>query len=54
MRFAAPERFNFWPQAHLHTQWPGKGEPGDPVFDQFYASQVPSIEDFTLQQTLNT
>jgi pimeloyl-ACP methyl ester carboxylesterase len=52
-RFVAPERFNLWPQAHLHTQWPGKGEPGDPVFDQFYASQVPSIENFTLQQTLN-
>jgi pimeloyl-ACP methyl ester carboxylesterase len=52
-RFATPERFNLWPQAHLHTQWPGKGEPGDPAFDQFYASQVPSIEDFTLQQTLN-
>jgi pimeloyl-ACP methyl ester carboxylesterase len=52
-RFVAPERFNLWPQAHLHTQWPGNGEPGDPVFDQFYASQVPSIEDFTLQQALN-
>jgi len=52
-RFVAPERFNLWPQAHLHTQWPGKGEPGDPVFDQFQASQVPSIENFTLQQTLN-
>jgi pimeloyl-ACP methyl ester carboxylesterase len=52
-RFAAPERFNLWPQAHLHTQWPGKGEPGDAVFDQFFASQVPSIENFTLQQTLN-
>jgi len=37
----------------LHTQWPGEGEPGDPVFDQFFASQVPSIENFTLQQTLN-
>jgi pimeloyl-ACP methyl ester carboxylesterase len=53
-RFVAPERFNLWPQAHLHTQWPGKGEPGDPVFDQFYASQTPSIDNFTLQQTLNT
>ncbi len=53
-RFVAPERFNLWPQAHLHTQWPGTGEPGDPVFDQFYASQVPSIENFTLQQTLNS
>ena len=52
-RFVAPERFGLWPQAHLHTQWPGKSEPGDPVFDQFYASQVPSIENFTLQQTLN-
>src|SRR5262252_8402258 len=52
-RFVAPERYNLWPQAHLHTQWPGAGKPGDPVFDQFYASQVPSLEDFTLQQVLN-
>src|SRR3954451_13777437 len=22
-RFAAPERFNLWPQARFHTQWPG-------------------------------
>lgn len=29
-----------WPQARLHTQWPGAGRKGDPVFDQFYASQV--------------
>ncbi|NML43889.1 alpha/beta fold hydrolase [Ramlibacter sp. G-1-2-2] len=29
-----------WPQARLHTQWPGSGRPGDPAFDQFYASQV--------------
>ena len=52
-RFVLPERFNLWPQARLHTQWPGKGEPGDPVFDQFYSSQVPAIQDFTLQQRLN-
>jgi pimeloyl-ACP methyl ester carboxylesterase len=52
-RFVAPERYNLWPQAHLHTQWPGKGAPGDAVFDQFYASQVPSIQNFTLQQLLN-
>jgi pimeloyl-ACP methyl ester carboxylesterase len=52
-RFAAPERFNLWPQARLHTQWPGKAEPGDPAFDQFYSSQVPAIQDFTLQQRLN-
>ena len=52
-QFAAPERYNRWPQARLHTQWPGQGAPGDPVFDQFYASQIPSIQDFTLQQELN-
>src|SRR5205085_10264838 len=27
--------------------------PGDAVFDQFFASQLPSIEDFTEQQVLN-
>jgi pimeloyl-ACP methyl ester carboxylesterase len=52
-QFTAPERFTRWPQAHLHTQWPGQGIPGDAVFDQFYASQMPSIQDFTLQQELN-
>lgn len=52
-RFVAPERYNLWPQAHLHAQWPGQGAPGDPVFDQFFASQLSSIQDFTLQQVLN-
>ena len=52
-RFVAPERYNLWPQAHLHTQWPGRGVPGDPVFDQFFASQLPSIDDFVEQQVLN-
>ncbi len=42
-RFTAIERFNLWPQAHLHTQWPGSGMQGDPIFDQFLASQVPSL-----------
>jgi pimeloyl-ACP methyl ester carboxylesterase len=52
-RFVAPERFKQWPQADLHTQWPGTGKPGDPVFDQFYASQFPSIVSFPKQQELN-
>ena len=52
-RFVAPERAKLWPQAHLHSQWPGSGQKGDPVFDQFYASQVPSIVDFAKQQELN-
>src|SRR5262245_38672295 len=42
-RFVAPARYNLWPQARLHTQWPGNAIPGDPVFDQFFASQLPSI-----------
>jgi len=52
-RFVAPERFRLWPQAHLHTQFPGTGQPGDPDFDAFYASQVPSLADFAKQQALN-
>ena len=52
-RFAASERFNHWPQAHLHNQWPGNATPGDPVYDQFFASQVPSMRDFPLMQKLN-
>jgi hypothetical protein len=52
-RFTAPERYELWPQAHLHTQWPGAGVAGDPVFDQFFASQLPSIESYALQQALN-
>jgi pimeloyl-ACP methyl ester carboxylesterase len=42
-RFTAIEQFNLWPQAHLHTQWPGAGVHGDRIFDQFLASQTPSI-----------
>ena len=45
-RFAAPERYNLWPQAHLHTQWPGAANPGDAAFDAFYATQFPSLTSF--------
>ncbi|KAL9072472.1 MAG: hypothetical protein Q9157_005096, partial [Trypethelium eluteriae] len=39
--FTTIQDFNLWPQAHLHTQWPGTGLPGsDPAFDALYASQV--------------
>jgi pimeloyl-ACP methyl ester carboxylesterase len=51
--FIAPERYNLWPQAHLHTQWPGKAQVGDPIFDQFYASQVPFVGNALLTQELN-
>ena len=52
-RFVAPERFNLWPQAKLHTQWPGTGKAGDPAFDEFFATQFPSLVDFPTQQRLN-
>lgn len=52
-RFAAIKRQRLWPQAELHTQWPGGEAPGDAVFDQFFASQLPTIADFARQQFLN-
>jgi pimeloyl-ACP methyl ester carboxylesterase len=52
-RFTAPEASNLWPQAKLHSQWPGTGRIGDPVFDAFYATQVPYLADGTETQRLN-
>lgn len=56
-RFTAHEKFNLWPQAKLHSQWPGegpgKGQRGDPVFDQFYASQVQYIGANAVAEQLN-
>lgn len=39
-RQTACERYNEWPQAVMHTQWPGNGTMGDEVFDAYYASGV--------------
>ncbi|KAK8084314.1 hypothetical protein PG997_005585 [Apiospora hydei] len=50
-RFTAPRDYRLWPQAALHTQWPGHGTMGDPVFDAFYASGVQYINNATYQQT---
>jgi pimeloyl-ACP methyl ester carboxylesterase len=52
-RFTAPENFTDYPQAKRHTQWPGKGVAGDPVFDQFFASQVEDIADVSVIERLN-
>src|SRR6266567_4391542 len=52
-RYLQQEKYKLWPQAHLHTQWPGSGEPNDPVTLQMVGSYVPEIEDFTKQQFLN-
>jgi pimeloyl-ACP methyl ester carboxylesterase len=52
-RFIAPEVFNLWPQAKLHSQWPGTGRIGDAVFDAFYATQVPYLANGAETQRLN-
>ncbi len=52
-RFTAPARANEYPQARLHTQWPGTGVTGDPVFDQFFSSQVEDIADVGMIEQLN-
>lgn len=52
-RFGAPELTNLYPQAKLHTQWPGKGIQGDPVFDQFFASQVEDMLNLGALEELN-
>ena len=52
-RFTAPELANLYPQAKLHTQWPGKGAAGDQIFDQFFASQVEDMQNLTMLEDLN-
>ena len=51
-RFVAQEKFKLWPQAELHTQWPGSGEADDPATAQLTMSQLPAIESFAKQQPL--
>ena len=52
-RFSAPAAHNSWPQAKLHTQFPGMGRVPDPVFAQLHASQFPSLSSYPKQQELN-
>ncbi|HEY6199337.1 MAG TPA: alpha/beta hydrolase [Candidatus Binatia bacterium] len=52
-RYIAQEKYNLWPQARLHTQWPGSGGLDDPSVQQLLQSQIPAIKDFTKQQFLN-
>src|SRR6476646_8674741 len=52
-RFVSQEKSKLWPQAVLHTQWPGTGNTDDPAARQVMASQLPAIESFEKQQFLN-
>ncbi|PQE08993.1 fusarubin cluster-esterase protein [Rutstroemia sp. NJR-2017a WRK4] len=49
-RFTGTQNFNIWPQASLHTQWPGTGLQGDPIFDAYYASTVQFQSDTVIQE----
>lgn len=42
-----------WPQASLHTQWPGTGQSGDPAFDNFMAGQIQSNRDYLTTEILS-
>ncbi|KAM0324794.1 hypothetical protein ACHAQA_007760 [Verticillium albo-atrum] len=48
--FTAVKNFNTYPQSQLHTQWPGSGLNGDPVFDQFKQGFLPTPANATLQE----
>jgi pimeloyl-ACP methyl ester carboxylesterase len=41
--FTAPARYNLYPQARLHTQFPGTGLPGDPAYETLTTSLFPAI-----------
>ncbi|KAI8961007.1 alpha/beta-hydrolase [Daldinia sp. FL1419] len=48
--FTACKDFGTWPQAKLHTQWPGTGKISDPIFDQFFASAQQILNDPVAQE----
>ncbi len=48
------QNFDLWPQAKLHTQWPGTGKPGDASFDSFIATRVMSLADNGKMEELTT
>jgi len=52
-RYLSQAKYKLWPQAHLHTQWPGSGAPDDAVTLQMTSGYLPEIENFTKQQFLN-
>lgn len=49
--FTACASYRSWPQAILHTQWPGTGRMGDHIFDAYFASVMPGLVSKELQQS---
>ena len=52
-RYVQQRKHALWPQAKLHTQWPGGDEMGDAPVIALTASQLPEIASFRRQQELN-
>jgi pimeloyl-ACP methyl ester carboxylesterase len=53
LHFVAPEKSKsdtLWPQAHLHTQWPGNGTVDDPAAQQLIAAELPGIPESYQQE----
>lgn len=51
-RWTACRDLGSWPEARLHSQWPGTGRVGDRTFDAYFASMVPSLADYATEQRL--
>jgi pimeloyl-ACP methyl ester carboxylesterase len=52
--FIASERYKpLYPQARLHTQWPGSGSLDDPAVQQFIAGDLPALSSFHQKEELN-
>ncbi|GME65273.1 hypothetical protein GTA08_BOTSDO11924 [Neofusicoccum parvum] len=48
--YTAPELMNAYPQSQNHTQWPGNGTRGDPIFDAFESTILPRTSNLTAQE----
>lgn len=48
--FTAPEIADAYPQSQNHTQWPGTGLRGDPIFDAFESGFIPLTNNNTRQE----
>ncbi|OCL14803.1 alpha/beta-hydrolase [Glonium stellatum] len=51
--FTATTAYDLWPQARLHTQWPGSGRVGDHIFDAFFATEVQLQSDRLISEANN-
>ena len=49
-RYMQSAQFKLWPQAHLHTQWPGTGDLEDPISTLMLSGFLPEMGDVAKQQ----